>query len=165
MQRIFDACLFLLHLHLSRCAHFDQGDAAGELGDPLLQLFLVVIGGRLLDLLANALDARFDVLLLTRAIDDGGIFFFDQHLLGLAQIIECRFFQRQADFIRDHRAAGQNRDVLQHCLATIAEARRLDGGNLDDAAHRVDHQRGEGLAFNVLRDDQELPAAFGNRLE
>src|SRR3546814_2043359 len=41
----------------------------------------------------------------------------------------------------DHFAGGQDRDVLQHRLAAIAEARRLDGRDLQAAAQAVDHQR------------------------
>jgi hypothetical protein len=35
--------------------------------------------------------------------------------------------KRQANLIADHGAVGQDCDVLQHRLATIAEGRRLHG--------------------------------------
>ena len=38
MQRVVDAVLALLHLDLGGAADLDDGDAAGELGQPLLQL-------------------------------------------------------------------------------------------------------------------------------
>ena len=38
-----------------------SGHAAGELGDALLQLLLVVVGGGFLDLLTDRLDPRLDV--------------------------------------------------------------------------------------------------------
>jgi hypothetical protein len=60
-----------------------------------------------------------------------------------------------AEIFRDHLAAGQDRDVLQHGLAAIAEARRLDGRDLQAAAQLVDDERGQRLAFDVLGDDQQ----------
>ena len=56
------------------------------------------------------------------------------------------------------RAAGQDRDVLEHGLAAIAEARRLDGGGLQRAAQLVDDERRQRLTFDVLRDDQQRTA-------
>jgi hypothetical protein len=52
-------------------------------------------------------------------------------------------------------AAGEDGDVLEHGLATIAEAGGLDGAHLQGAAQLVDDQRGQGLAFDVLGDDQQ----------
>jgi hypothetical protein len=54
------------------------------------------------------------------------------------------------------------RDVFQDRLATVAEARRLDGGNLDDAADGVDHQGGQRLAFHFLGHDQQRLASLGD---
>ena len=51
--------------------------------------------------------------------------------------------------------AGQHRDVLQHLLAAIAEARRLDGGGVERAAQLVDDERRERFALDVLGDDEE----------
>src|SRR4029077_15087503 len=48
MHRVVDAILALLPLDLGRAADPDDRYAAGELGQTLLQLLAVVIGGRLL---------------------------------------------------------------------------------------------------------------------
>ena len=61
VQSVFDAGLLLLHLDFGGRTDLDHGNAAGELGNTLLQLLLVVVGGRFLDLLTDALDARLDV--------------------------------------------------------------------------------------------------------
>ena len=58
---------------------------AGEFCQPLLQLLSVVVRGGLLDLRLDLGDAVLDVLLLTGAVDDRGILFFDHHLLGFTQ--------------------------------------------------------------------------------
>ena len=55
----------------------------------------------------------------------------------------------------DGGAAGENGDVLEHGLAAITEARRLDGGDLQAATQLVDHERGERLALDILGDDQQ----------
>jgi hypothetical protein len=65
----------------------------------------------------------------------------------------------------DHLAAGQHGDVLQHGLAPIAEARRLDRGNLQAAAQLVDHECGKRLALDVLGDDQQWTARMHHLLE
>ncbi len=64
---------------------------------------------------------------------------------------------------RDHGPAGQDRDVAEHLLAPIAEARGLDAQDLDRAAQLVHDERGERLAVHVLGDDQER-LADGDRL-
>ncbi len=51
--------------------------------------------------------------------------------------------------------AGEHGDVLQDRLAAVTEAGRLHRADLDGLAHGVDHQRGQGLALDVLGDDQQ----------
>src|SRR5215218_1621712 len=73
---VLDAGLFLLHLGLGRGTHLDHGDAADELGQALLELLAVVVGGGLLDLVADLLDAAGDGLVplgVIRVGDDGGL--------------------------------------------------------------------------------------------
>jgi hypothetical protein len=40
-------------------------------------------------------------------------------------------------------------------LAAVAEARRLDGADVEHAAQLVDHEGREGLALDVLGDDEQ----------
>ena len=63
------------------------------------------------------------------------------------------------------RAAGQHRDVFQHRLATIAEARRFHRADLQRAAQFVHDQGRERFAFHVLGDDEERRAGFRDFLE
>src|SRR5207248_4127954 len=53
VERVVDAVLALLHLDLGRTADLDHGNAAGELGQPLLQLLAIVVAGGVLDLLTD----------------------------------------------------------------------------------------------------------------
>ena len=56
VQRILDPGLLLLHLDLGGGADIDDRHAADQLGQTLLQLFPVVVGGGLVDLGADLLD-------------------------------------------------------------------------------------------------------------
>ena len=85
VHRVFDAILLFLDLDLSRTADADNRDAARELRQTLLQLLLVVVRGRFLDLRLDLANAALDVLLLARAVDDRGVF-----LLGCARAWLCR---------------------------------------------------------------------------
>ena len=61
--------------------------------------------------------------------------------------------------------AGQGGNVAKHRLAAVAVGRGLDGTDVQDAAHLVDHQRGKGFAFNVLGDDQQRLARLADGLQ
>ena len=63
-----------------------------------------------------------------------------------------------AELLGDDLAAGQGGDVAQHLLAAVAEARRLDRQDVQDAAQLVDDQRRQRLAVDVLGDDHQLLA-------
>src|SRR6478672_8177622 len=159
MHRVINAILALLDLDLGRAADADHRDAAGELGQTLLQLLAVVVRGGLLDLRLDLRHARLDVGLLAGAVDDRGVLLVDHHLLGAAEHGERDVLELDAEIFRDRLAAGQDRDVLQHGLAAIAEARSLDGCHLQAAAQTVDDEGGERFALDVFRDNHKRLAA------
>src|SRR5882672_966530 len=165
VQRVFDAGLLLLHLDFGRGTYLDHRDTAGQLRHALLQLFLIVVAGGFLDLLADRFHASLDGVFLAGAVDDGGVFLADLDFLGAAQILQLHVLELETQLFRDHRAAGEDRDVFQHRLAAIAEARSLDGGGLEDAAQVVHHEGGERLAVDVFGDDEERPARFRDLLQ
>src|SRR5690606_13001286 len=134
VQRVFDAGLFLFHLEFGGSTDLDQRNAARQLGDAFLQLLFIVVAGGFLDLGTDLLDARLDRFVVATAVDDRGFFLADFDALGLAQIVQRDFFQRQADFLGNHRAAREDGNVFQHGFATVAEARSLDGAGFQDAA-------------------------------
>ena len=53
----------------------------------------------------------------------------------------------------------------QHGLAAVAEARRLDGRDVQRATQLVDHQGRQRLAVHVLGDDDQRLRGAGDRLE
>ena len=89
----------------------------------------------------------------------------DLDLLGLAELAELEVLELQAQVLADHGAAGQDRHVAEHGLAAIAEARGLDRGDVQHAPQLVDDQGGQGLALDVLGDDQQRLARLGDLLE
>src|SRR5690606_21328812 len=86
-------------------------------------------------------------------------------LLGLAEVLPLDVLELDAEVLADQLATGEDRDVLEHRLAAVTEARRLDGADLERAAQLVDDQRGERLALDVLGDDQQRLALAGDLLE
>src|SRR5438477_962155 len=157
--------LLLLDLDLGGAADLDDGDTAGELGQALLELLAVVVRGGLLDLGADLGDAALEVGLLARTVDDRGVLLLDDDLLGLAEHVERDVLELDAEILGDQLTAGQDRHVLEHRLAAIAEARRLDGGDLQATTQLVDDQGGESLALDVLSHDQQRLARLHDRLE
>ena len=165
MQGVLDERLLLLHLGLGGRTDVDHRHAAGQLRQTLLELLAVVVRGGLVDRDLDLLDAPVDLVLLARAVDDRGVVLVDHDPLRAAEIAHHRVLQLEADLFRDHLAAGEHRDVLQHGLPAVAEARRLDRGDLQRAAKLVDHQGGQRLSLDIFRDDQERLAHLGDLLE
>src|SRR3546814_2977126 len=95
---------------------------------------------------------------LACAIDDGGVVLVDDDLLGAAEHPQRYVFQLRAEFLADHIAGGEDCDILEHRFAAIAEARRLDGRDLEPTAELVDDERGQRLAFDGLGDNEKRPA-------
>src|SRR5689334_6726821 len=113
-----------------------------------------------LDLRLDLIDPRLDVSPLAGAADDGGVLLVDHHLLGSTEHGERDVFHLDAEIFRDRLAAGQNREVLQHGLAAIAEAGSLDGRDLQATAQAVDDEGSQRLAFDVFGDYHERLAAL-----
>src|SRR5690606_5260824 len=96
---------------------------------------------------------------------DRGVVLVDGHALGFAEHGDGHVLQLDAEIFGDHLTLGQDRDVLQHRLAAIAEARRLDRRDLEAATQLVDHQPGQRFALDVFRDDQQRAAALHHGFE
>src|SRR3546814_10265474 len=67
---------------------------------------------------------------------------------SLAEHTDGHALQLDVQVFGNHLALGQDRDVFQHGLAAIAEARSLHCCNLQAAAQLVDHQGRKRFAFN-----------------
>ena len=109
VQRVVDAVLALLDFDLGRAADLDDGNAAGKLGQTLLQLLPVVVRGGLLDLRLDLGAAALDVGLLAGTVDDRGVLLVDADALGAAQHVERHVLELDAEVFGDHLAAGEDR--------------------------------------------------------
>ena len=136
-----------------------------ELREALLQLLAVEVGVGRLDLGLELLDPALDRLGVAGAVDDRRRVLVDDDLAGAAELRELRVLELEPELLGDHLAAGEDRDVLEHPLAAVAEARRLHGDGLEGAAQLVDDDRRERLALDVLGHDQERLAGLDHLLE
>src|SRR4029079_12430948 len=100
---------------------------------------------RVLDLLTDLVDPALDRLLVTGTVDDRGRVLRDDHATGAPELRELRVLELQAHLLGDHLAAAEDRDVLEHPLAAIAEAGGLDRDAGEGATELVDHQGRQGL--------------------
>ena len=143
----------------------DHGHAAGQLGQALLELLAVPVRVGVLDLPLDLGDPALHVVLGAATLDDGGVVLGDDDPAGPAQQVEGGVLQLEADLLADDLAAGQDGHVLEHRLAALTEARGLDGDRGEGAPDLVDHQGGQGLALDVLGDDQQRLAGLHDLLE
>src|SRR5690606_15692800 len=165
VQGVIDAILTLLHLNFGRTANANDSNATSQLGKTLLKLLTVVVGRGLFNLSSDLGNAAFDLGLLASAVDDRRVFLGDGDALRTAQHFKGNVLELDAEVFGDDLAAGQDRDVLEHCLAAVAEARSLDSSNLQAAAQLVDDERCESFAFNIFCDDDERLAGLNNSLK
>ena len=162
---VLDAQLALVDLGLGGRADADDGDAAGQLGQALLQLFAIPRGIGALDFVAQVLAALLDGLGGAGAVDDDGLVLGDGDAAGVAQHLQADLLQLHAGVRGDHGAVGDDGEVLHELLAAVAEVRGLHGRDLQGLAHGVDDQGGQGLALDVLGHDQGRLARLRDLLQ
>src|SRR5438093_8807398 len=148
--------LLLLELHLGGRADLDDGDAAGELRETLLELLLVEVAGGLLDLRFDLLDSGHDLVLLAVTLDECGVVLVRRDTACPAEILDGRRVELAAGLFGDDLAAGEGRDVLEHGLAAVAEAWSLHAEDVQCAAKLVHDERRERLAIDGLGDDHQI---------
>ena len=107
-------------------------------------------------LIASASPAPSTIVVVSFASDDAA---------RAAELRELRVLELEAHLLGDDLAAGEDRDVLEHALAAVAEARGLHGDAGEGAAQLVHDERREGLALDVLGDDQQRLAGLDDLLE
>src|SRR5215217_4647129 len=154
-ERVLDAVLLLLELRLGRGADLDDGHAAGQLREPLLQLLAVEVRVGGLDLGADLVDPARDPLGLPSTVDDGGLVLGDDNLAGPTKLVELGVLELESELLGDDLATSKDGNVLEHPLAPVTEARRLDRGSVERATQLVDDQGRQRLTLHVLGEDEE----------
>ena len=122
VQGVVEAVFLLLHLDLRSGADVDDGNAAGQLGEALLELLAVIVAGGLLNLGFDLTHAGLDHLAVALAADDGGGVLVDGDFLALAEHAEVGVLELVAFLLADDGATGEDGDVFEHLLAAVAEA-------------------------------------------
>jgi len=164
-DRVGECLLPTLELGLGRGADADDRHAAGEFGEPLLELLPVVVPLGLGDEPADLRAAVADRGLVSPAADDRGGVAIDRHAGRRPKVGRLYRVQRHAEVRRDQFPAAEDCHVLQQRPAPVAVARRLDGDALEDPAQPVDDQGGERLGLDGLRDHHQRPAGRHDPLE
>ena len=90
LQGVLDAALLLFELSLGSSANAQHGNAAGQLGQALMQLLAVEVGVGVLHFGLDLVDAVLDSSLVAVAIDDGGGVLGDLHGLRMAEHAHVR---------------------------------------------------------------------------
>src|SRR3712207_4151434 len=165
LQRVLDAVLLLLHLRLGGRADLHDGDAARQLREALLELLAVEVGVRVLDLRLDLVDAPLDGVAVAGAVDDRRRVLGDHDATGAAELRDLRVLELEAHLLGDDLAAREDGDVLEHALAAVAEAGGLDRDAGERAAQLVHDQGRQGLALDVLGDDQQRAPGLDDLLE
>ena len=120
---VLDAVLLLLELDLGVRADLDDADAAGELGEPLVELLAVPVAVGVLDLGADLRDAVGDGGVVATALDDRRVVLGDDDATRGAEDLEADLVELEPDLGGDDLGAGEDREVLQDRLAAVAERR------------------------------------------
>src|SRR6185369_8584618 len=93
------------------------------------------------------------------------VLFVDRHTSCGTQVFKLDVLEFDPEVFTDDLATRKDRNVFQHRLTTITEARRLDRCDVDRATQSVDHEGCEGLAFYILRDNQDWLAQLSDLLK
>ena len=165
LQGVLDAGLLLLELGLGGCADLQNRNAAGELGQALLELLLVEVGLQAIVLGAHGGNASVDGCLVACAVDDDGGVLGDLDGLGGAQGVGSDVGQSHAEVLGDDLAVGDDGDVLEDAATTLAEAGGLDGHDVQGAAQLVQKQGAQSLTVDVLGDDEQGAAGLHDGLQ
>src|SRR6266699_1815413 len=163
-EGIFNACLSVLEFDLGAGSHLDQGHAAGQLRQSLLELLTIVVAGRFLNLCLDLTNARLNCLLASFAFNDGRLILVSHNTTGITQVTECRIVEAATGLFANDLPTGQDSDILQHLLAAIAKARSFDGEHIQDPTQFVHHQRCQRFAIDVLSDNYNIAAALPGHL-
>ena len=111
-----------LHFNFRRSANRNHRNATSEFRQALLQLLLIIIGSGLLDLRADGADARLDLRRIACAFHDGGVLLVNLDLTRRAELSYGGLLQFEAKLFGNHLATGEDRDILQHCLAACRQS-------------------------------------------
>ncbi|CAI8155993.1 MAG: Uncharacterised protein [Synechococcus sp. CC9902] len=161
---VLETELLVLHLGFGGSTHLHHSHTAGQLGQTLLQLLLVIGGVGFVHLLLDLFAAGADSRLIAFSNDGGGVFV-DGDATGCAEHLQLGVLELETGVLSDQLTVGQHSHVFQHGLTTITEAGSLHRSNVEHPAQTVHHQGGQGFFLNILSDDQQRFAGASDLLK
>src|SRR4029453_1630341 len=153
--------LQLFHRGFRGRAHSNDSDAAGKLGQTLLEFLAIVIRCGLFDLVLDHRDSTREFPFLAGALDDSGVILVDNDALGPTEVADLTILELDSQLLGKELAAGQDRYIFQHCFAPIPESRSFHRGNLQDASKLVHHQSSQGFPFYLFGNNKERSTRSG----
>lgn len=166
VQSIDNAVLLLADLDLGGTANLDDGNTARELGETLLELLLLVLGGAgVSHNTADLLAALGNGVLGSRAVKEDGVLLGDGDGASLAEHLSGGLLELDVEVVAEEGSVGQDSEIAENGLAVVAEAGGLDGGDLELATELVEDADSKSLTVNVLSNDEEGTALLLGSLE
>lgn len=166
VEGVHNTVLLLTDLNLGGTTDLDDSDTTGELGETLLQLLLLVLGGSGVSHdTADLLAALGDVVLATLAVEDDGVLLGDGDGTGGAEHLGGELLELDVELISEDSTVGENSEITKDALAVVTEAGGLDGGDLELTTELVQNADGESLTLDVLGNDDERAAESGGGLK
>ena len=157
--------LLFLQLNFGSGAHLQDGHATRQLGEALTELLRVVVRGSGLEFGFDLRDTTFEVGFVALARNNGGLVFGNDYAASTTQQVERCGFEAKANLFVDDLSAGEDGDVLHHCLAAVTEERRLYCGDGQRATNAVDDECRERFAFDIFGNDEDRAALLHDQFE
>src|SRR5204863_2217564 len=108
-------------------ADLDDRDAAGQLGEALLELLAVEVRVRGLDLGLDLVDAALDGGRIPVTVDDRRVVLRDDDAASGTELRDGGVLELETHLLGDDLGVREDRDVLEHPLAAVAEPGGLAG--------------------------------------
>ena len=110
-------------------------------------------------------DPLFDGRRVAAAADDRRGAPVDDDALRLPELAHLDGLEGEAEIVRDRLTVGQDRDVLEHSRAPLAELRCDDRDRGEATAQLVGHERLQRIALDHLGDHEQRPACLRDLIE
>ena len=165
VQRVVNTVFLFLDFNFGRTADFQHGNPAGQLAQTFLQLLAVIIGSRLFDFFFNLRLACFNRRFVAGTVNNRRIIFGNDNPLGRTQHINCRILKLHTQLFGNNLSAGQNCQILQNSLSSVAKAWSLNRADFQAASDTIDNQRRQSFAVNIFRYDKQCAAGLQNSFQ
>ncbi|MNZ95606.1 hypothetical protein D3C78_1147660 [compost metagenome] len=153
VQGVFDAKFTLFQFSFRCSANFDNGYAASQFSQTLLQFFFIELGSCFFQLSTNLAYASIDVRFVAASVYDCCVFFSYAYLTCVTQLFNGSALQIKTELLSDHLTTSQGSDILQHSFAAVAKARSFNSNSVECSTQFVHDQHSLCFAFDIFSDN------------